>query len=603
MTTSKAKLALKRENQTKARVVLSYYWHIIRRYPRYVSGALATIPIAIIVNGFIPPLIVAGVIQKLSSHSYTHGVLWHEFGPTILLYFAVVLIGIVTWRFVDYFMWRLEINAQQDIAEEVFGHLLERSADFHANHFGGSLVSQNNKLLTSYVRIFDTTAFQVIPMIVSIIATIVILLPKAPYFVLALSVLAITYLVAAIVISEPIRRIAAKWSVAESKQTGFLADAVTNVMTIKSYARSHYEKERFHGATTTTRNHAFSFARKHQVQMNTFGIIGRTTQGVAFALAIMAVVLWKSDVSVVFLIISYTSTIAEHLFRFGNDSMRAYNRSFGDAYDMANILSETPEVLEPEKPEVSRIHRGEIVFDNVIFTHNGASDALFKELSLVIKPGEKIGLVGHSGSGKTTFTRLLMRFSDIDSGEILIDGQNIAHITQDDLHAAIAFVPQEPMLFHRTLAENIGYGNLPADIEAIKKAADMANASEFIAQLPDGFDTLVGERGVKLSGGQRQRVAIARAMLKDAPILVLDEATSALDSESEALIQKALWKLMEGRTTIAIAHRLSTIQKMDRIIVMDNGRLVETGSHRELLDRGGTYAKLWARQSGGFIEE
>jgi ATP-binding cassette subfamily B protein len=196
-----------------------------------------------------------------------------------------------------------------------------------------------------------------------------------------------------------------------------------------------------------------------------------------------------------------------------------------------------------------------------------------------------------------------MRFSDIDSGEILIDGQNIAHITQDDLHAAIAFVPQEPMLFHRTLAENIGYGNLPADIEAIKKAADMANASEFIAQLPDGFDTLVGERGVKLSGGQRQRVAIARAMLKDAPILVLDEATSALDSESEALIQKALWKLMEGRTTIAIAHRLSTIQKMDRIIVMDNGRLVETGSHRELLDRGGTYAKLWARQSGGFIEE
>ncbi len=603
MTTSKAKLVAKRENQTKARTVLGYYWHIIRKYPRYLTGALVTIPFTIIVNGFIPPLIIAGVIKKLSANSYPSEQLWTEFGPTIVLYFAVVLTGIITWRFVDYFMWRLEINAQQDIAEEVFSHLVGRSADFHANHFGGSLVSQNNKLLTSYVRIFDTTAFQVIPMIVSIIATIVILLPKAPYFVLALTLLAVTYLAAAIFISEPIRRIAAKWAVAESKQTGFLADAITNVMTIKSYARGDYERARFHSATTDTRNHAFSFARKHQIQMNTFGIIGRTTQGVAFALAILAVVLWKSDVSVVFLIVSYTSTISEHLFRFGNDSMRAYNRSFGDAYDMAKILGEIPEVIDPKKPEVSRIKRGKIIFDAVTFTHNGANDALFRELSLSIKPGEKIGLVGHSGSGKTTFTRLLMRFSDIDSGTITIDGQNIARITQDDLHAAIAFVPQEPMLFHRTLAENISYGDLSASSEDIRRAADMANANEFIAGLPDGFDTLVGERGVKLSGGQRQRVAIARAMLKDAPILVLDEATSALDSESEALIQKALWKLMEGRTTIAIAHRLSTIQKMDRIIVMDNGSIVETGSHRELLDRGGTYAKLWARQSGGFIEE
>ena len=196
-----------------------------------------------------------------------------------------------------------------------------------------------------------------------------------------------------------------------------------------------------------------------------------------------------------------------------------------------------------------------------------------------------------------------MRFSDIDGGKITIDGQNIAKISQDDLHAAIAFVPQEPMLFHSSLAENIAYGKSDADKLAIQEAADMANATEFIAELPEGLETLVGERGVKLSGGQRQRIAIARAMLKDAPILVLDEATSALDSESEALIQKALWKLMEGRTTIAIAHRLSTIQRMDRIVVLDKGAIVEMGTHHELLDRNGTYAKLWARQSGGFIEE
>lgn len=597
------KRQLKSENQTKAKLVLGYYWKIVQKYPRYVAGILFVIPITVIINGFIPPLIVAEVIKKLSAGSYASATVWHDFGPYVIQYAAIVLFGIVTWRFVDYFAWRLEIRTQQDIAEEVFDHMLSRSADFHANHFGGSLVSQNNKLLTSYVRIADTTMFQVIPMVVSILATITILLPKAPYFVLALAVLSATYLFAAILISEPIRRIAAKWSSAESRQTGFLADAITNVMTIKSYARSDYEKRRFHTATQATREHAFAFSKRHQVQMNTFGIIGRTTQATAFTLAILAVVLWKSDVSVIFLIVSYTSAIAEHLFRFGNDSMRAYNRSVGDAFDMAKVLSETPEVLDDENPEQSQIREGRIAFEDVTFTHNGANDALFKNLSLAIKPGEKIGLVGHSGSGKTTFMRLLMRFSDIDGGKITIDGQNIAKISQDDLHAAIAFVPQEPMLFHRSLAENIAYGKSDADKLAIQEAADMANATEFIAELPEGLETLVGERGVKLSGGQRQRIAIARAMLKDAPILVLDEATSALDSESEALIQKALWKLMEGRTTIAIAHRLSTIQRMDRIVVLDKGAIVEMGTHHELLDRNGTYAKLWARQSGGFIEE
>ena len=597
------KRQLKSENQAKAKLVLGYYWHIVKKYPSYVLGILISLPAAVIVNAFIPPLIVANAIARLSMHTYATSELWHEFGGTIILYSAVVLFGIVTWRFVDYFAWRLEIRTQQDIAEEVFAHMVSRSADFHANHFGGSLVSQNNKLLMSYVRIADTTMFQVIPMVVSILATIVILLPKAPYFVLAIAILSTIFLVAAILISEPIRRIATKWSAAESKQTGFLADAITNIMTIKSYARGDFERKRFHQATQSTREHAFAFSKKHQVQMNTFGIIGRTTQAVAFTLAVLAVVFWKSDVSIVFLIVSYTSTISEHLFRFGNDSMRAYNRSFGDAYDMAKILSETPEILDVKHPEPCHIKNGEIVFDTVTFTHNGAHSALFDAVSLTIKPGEKIGLVGHSGSGKTTLTRLLMRFSDIDSGTISIDGQNIANITQDDLHNAIAFVPQEPMLFHRTLAENIAYGRLDASSEMIERAADMANATEFIAELPDGFNTLVGERGVKLSGGQRQRIAIARAMLKDAPILVLDEATSALDSESEALIQKALWKLMEGRTTIAIAHRLSTIQRMDRIVVLNKGEIVEMGSHRELLDKGGTYAKLWARQSGGFIEE
>jgi ATP-binding cassette subfamily B protein len=199
--------------------------------------------------------------------------------------------------------------------------------------------------------------------------------------------------------------------------------------------------------------------------------------------------------------------------------------------------------------------------------------------------------------------RLMLRFNDIDGGEILIDGQNIAHIAQDDLRKSIAYVPQEPIMFHRSLLENINYGRQDATKEEVIQAAKMAHAHDFILQLPEGYNTLVGERGVKLSGGQRQRIAIARAMLKDAPILVLDEATSALDSDSEVLIQDSLWKLMEGRTAIVIAHRLSTIQKMDRIIVLEDGKIEEEGKHKDLLASGGTYAKLWAHQSGGFIDE
>jgi ATP-binding cassette subfamily B protein len=304
-----------------------------------------------------------------------------------------------------------------------------------------------------------------------------------------------------------------------------------------------------------------------------------------------------------FLVVNYALSAIQQLFEFSSSGLRTYNRAFGDAVDMLLILERESEVRDPARPERSVVRAGEVRFDDVTFRHAGSSDPLFAGLDLCIAPGERVGLVGHSGAGKTSFTRLLLRFSDLDAGAILLDGQDIAAITQSDLREAIAYVPQEPLLFHRSIAENIAYGRLDADGCEIELAASRANVTQFVAGLPDGFDTLVGERGVKLSGGQRQRIAIARAMLKDAPILLLDEATSALDSESEALIQDALWALMEGRTAIVIAHRLSTVQRMDRIIVLDEGRIAETGSHEELLvDSGGIYASFWARQSGGFLE-
>lgn len=248
---------------------------------------------------------------------------------------------------------------------------------------------------------------------------------------------------------------------------------------------------------------------------------------------------------------------------------------------------------------------GLIELKDVTFKYSDASenDFVFENLSLSIKPGEKVGLVGHSGGGKSTLTRMILRFSDLESGSIEIDDQNIAQVKQESLRQNVSYVPQEPLLFHRTIKENIAYGKPEATQKEIISAAKSAYADEFIKSLPNGYETVVGERGVKLSGGQRQRVAIARAILKNAPILILDEATSALDSESEQAIQKAMESLMKDKTTLVVAHRLSTINRLDRILVIDEGRIVEEGSHRLLLSKKGRYAELWSHQSGGFLDD
>ncbi|QQR52440.1 ATP-binding cassette domain-containing protein [bacterium] len=283
---------------------------------------------------------------------------------------------------------------------------------------------------------------------------------------------------------------------------------------------------------------------------------------------------------------------------------RNIERSLADAAEMTTIMSTPAEVQDqPDAPAVT-IRTGRVDFEQVVFGYDGQKrHQVFQGLDMHIEPGEKIGLVGTSGGGKTTITKLLLRLMDIQDGRILIDGHDIARLRQADVRRAISYVPQEPLLFHRSLQDNIAYGKPGATVRQIKQAAARAHAAEFIEQLPDGYQTLVGERGIKLSGGQRQRIAIARAMLKDAPILMLDEATSALDSESEKLIQAALVDLMQDRTAIVIAHRLSTIQRLDRIVVLEAGHIVEQGSHAELLSLGGVYAGLWAHQSGGFIAE
>lgn len=584
--------------------ILTFYWRAAWRYPKLTGTILICIPFAVLANAVLPPLIVADVLQRLSQQDYVPNDVWGSFGSSLILYAALLFIAnVIIWRIIDGCVWRLEGKVQQDLAQKVFKHLTSQSADFHANNFGGSLVSQTNKLIGSYVRIADTTTFQTLPMIVSIIFMVIILSTKAPLFALLLIVFAVIYLISAFFVTRRVREYSAAHAMAESKQTGYLADAITNVMTIKSFARFNFENQRFASATTETRNRLLTLMGASQRQLLYFTSVTNSISAASLVMAVVGVVLLGANIGTVFLIVSYTANIVNRLFDFSNSSLRNYNRSLGDAKDMIKILEYQPQIQDSLHPETVRINKGAIELKKVAFMHDGSSSDLFTNFNLSIKSGQKIGLVGHSGSGKTTLTRILLRFSDINGGKILIDGQNIAKITQDDLHDNIAYVPQEPLLFHRTILENIAYGKLDADKEAIITAAKRAHAHEFIYKLSNGYDTLVGERGVKLSGGQRQRIAIARAMLKNAPILVLDEATSALDSESESLIQDALWRLMENKTAIVIAHRLSTIQKMDRIVVLDDGKIVEEGSHKDLLKANGSYAKLWAHQSGGFIEE
>ncbi|CAN5371235.1 ABC transporter ATP-binding protein [soil metagenome] len=584
--------------------VIRYYWGCAKRYPRFIIGTLIGVPFASIINNFIPPLILANVLHRLSDNDYIVGHPWQSFSHEIILYSVLVISGgILAWRFVDYCNWHLEGNVQRDIAREVFDSLENQSADFHANRFSGSLVAQTNRLVGSYVRIADTTMFSTIPLISSLAVASIILWPRSPLFVIFLIVFAVLFITTAYLMTQRNRNIFAKHAAADSVQTGYLADVTGNVMAVKSFAGEDFESSEFKKITETTRKKLMEVMRVQQRTFAYFGSVSSTISAGSFILAIISVVSFKADIATVFLILNYTANIVSQLFQFSNNSLRNYNRAIGDASDMVGILALRPEIEDPDEPEKVAMNRGAIKFKDVTFTHKGAGHAIFSGLDLRVKPGEKVGLIGHSGSGKTSLTRILLRFSDIDSGTIEIDGQNIANVTQADLRRAISYVPQEPILFHRTISENIGYGRPGAERKEIEAIARQANAGEFITGLQHGYDTIVGERGVKLSGGQRQRVAIARAMLKNAPILVLDEATSALDSESEGLIQDALWKLMEGRTAIVIAHRLSTIQKMDRIIVMDDGKIVEEGSHKDLLYKKGIYASLWNRQSGGFLED
>ncbi|MDB5186420.1 MAG: transporter [Candidatus Saccharibacteria bacterium] len=584
---------------------LRIFWHYTKRYQLLFWSSTVGSVLAVIAQDIIPPYIVAKTFQKLQQAYSNHEALqFSDYSGYFIAFTVSMLLGAALWRIQTYCVWKFEIAVRKDMAIDIYNHLQSQSQRFHADRFGGALVSQTNKFIAGYEKVMDEFVWSITSGVTAFVASLLVLFFISYKYALVLLAVTTVYM---IIMTWRMRRqmpFNRAEAVAESNQTAALADAITNTTTIRAFGQEDFESSRFGGIAGNTHKSSMALAVEalktdsiSHAQTNSFHVI-------AFLFGLVAITATHANVSVLYLIITYTQGLVGRLWQFGR-VMRNLNRAIGDSAEMTEILGLEPEIKNPEKPEPVAFPRGTIDFQNVTFYYpeDAGRTPLFKDLYMHIKPGEKVGLVGHSGGGKTTITKLLLRFMDIQEGSIMIDGQDITRVLQIDLRKHIAYVPQEPMLFHRSLRENIRYGSPEATDEQVMAVAKMAHAHEFIEKLSHGYDTLVGERGVKLSGGQRQRVAIARAMLKNAPILVLDEATSALDSESEVLIQDALWKLMEGRTAIVIAHRLSTIQKMDRILVMDKGVIAEEGTHKELIRQNGVYATLWNHQSGGFIEE
>ncbi|MEU6904644.1 ABC transporter ATP-binding protein [Streptomyces coeruleorubidus] len=579
-------------------LALRYYGRELSRLRRLTAPAMLLMALGNIGINYVAPLIVAKLVGDIADG---RDVTVDSALPYVLGFAGVLLLAEALWRVAMHCLNRLDALGIEHLYVIGMDELFAKDASFFHDNFAGSLTKRVLSFASRFEQFVDTLAFQIVGSFVPLVFGAVVLWRYEPLLVVGLLVMIALTGVLVVPLIRRRQALVDQREEAIARVSGHVADSLMNMDTVRAFAAEEREAAEHRSRVATSRRLTLRSWDYGNLRIDTLvAPLFVLTNAVGLLLAV-TLAGGGHGVEAIVVAFAYYGNATRIMFEF-NQIYRRLESSMTEAAQFTELLLTPPTVLDPPSPEPLRPRAADIRFEKVTFAHEGGKP-LFEGLDLDVPSGARIGLVGRSGGGKTSLTRLLLRMTDVDGGRILIGGQDISRLRQADLRSQIAYVPQDPAMFHRTLRDNIAFARPDATEAEIRRAAEAAHVTEFADVLPDGFDTMVGERGVKLSGGQRQRVALARAILRDAPILVLDEATSALDSESELLVQEALWRLMDGRTALVVAHRLSTVATMDQLVVLDRGRIVEQGTHQELLTIDGAYAKLWQHQSGGFLDD
>ena len=597
-----------------AKDTIAFCWEQVEGNKRQLVTSWVVMVAAVVVADVVCPLIFASILERVAGLSDHPGRgEWAVFGPLLLAYGIAGLVAMACWRVAGWLEWGACLRSFAAGVNNGYTHLLRLSYRWHMDHPAGEVISSLGNFSWAFAEMVDVASWGLLPVVVVVLSAIGVLSVVAWPAALALMVMVGGFVYVIQRRLRLVRQASQAFEDHHSRATGVVADTVTNLMTVRAAATEPEERRRVEslmGQSVDADLRARSIFMRTQLELETSIVAGTLLALVAGTT--MAVHHWASTAAL-YLILYYSAQVALSLQQ-SFEHLRSLARSLGRAAKFTAIAGEPIEITDRAGAACLQVPHGCLDFEGVGFGYRSGAP-LFSNLNLTVRPGEHVALVGPSGSGKSTLSKLLLRLMDVEEGGIRVDGQDIRDVTLASLRRHISFVPQDPQLLHRTIAENICYGmehladdgeaRAAIDYDLVHHVGRAAHVEEFVYALPDGYDTMVGERGLKLSGGQRQRVAIAQAMAKRAPILVLDEATSALDSESEHLVQQALWRLMEHSTALVIAHRLSTIAHMDRIVVFDRGAIVQEGTHRQLLDGGGDglYGRLWQHQSGGFLVE